>query len=597
MHLYLGSQFSLGLLFFLLMFSSYATAIINGRDAPEEKLPFFSQIYFKTNEKDNLGNDIKDDNGKVKVKWDNQCGGVLLDNNYIITAKHCVVGGDGSLEELRISYSGEPNKLFEVGKIFTPPSKYLEIINYFPNSSKYSHINYKSGDLAILYIPGISQDTPNSLAAQNNTKDKYITSMREGESGAIFGMGLTDRDGIAPRTNNIMMLDMVSVDINECSEPNGFTPRGNPYIGYKSNEAIELCARSSLKDDKYHSAYHHDSGGPLLIQNNNDYSLAGVISNTLWRDSYYPERDHNPALTLVQAGGFKHWINTITTDAWNTSVLINDMIFSDKENELLVINDVVYMYDSKIPNRKYKKIENINGSLSRAWWDDIELSDNMTFAFTPKDKWIVDSGTNALTIYDLSKKKWSSSYFHDYNELGQLIDSPMITESSLHLSTKSGEIYHAQVLNNGNIYDLKKENLPSVDGLRKIYAFSDYNGYRYYALNDSGQLLFSTHNGKWEIVSFYGVAQSFVEDANFGSRGAFLVKMNGEWYYNAGFVNTPSNEYQKPLIRLNKLDVVDSNGNRLKIQSAVLSSDNNKLYAIGDINNKQVLTVSEFSSF
>lgn len=596
MHALLRRISLIAILSFISMTSQHAIAIINGLDAPEEKLPFFSQIYFKVSEKDHIGNDMKDEHGNVKMTWDNQCGGILLYHNYILTAKHCVVAIDGSLEDIRVSYIGEPGRLFDVGKIFTPPSNYLETVNYFPNAPSAKQINYKNGDLAILYIPGINPDTAHSLAAQNNNHGKYITPMGVGENGSVFGMGLTEQDGNNSRTSNVKMLDMSTVDSDECSEPNGNTLRGNPYIGYRVNRSIELCARSKLHDDKRRSAYHHDSGGPLLLQRDNNYLLAGIISHTLWKDMYHPERDNSPVLTLAQVNSFKNWIDSIVLDSWVAKSMIISMREIYGENELLVSNNDVYIYNSTLMNRKYKKIEYVKGALSSAWWGDFELSDNKAFAFTPKDKWIVDVNDNFLSIYDLSKKQWGNNYFHNYNELSQFIDSPAITDNGIHLFTKFGTIYSAKVLDNGNIYNLQRATVPPVDGLKKLYSFFDASGNRYAALNDAGQLLFSVPRGEWINVTFSGVSSSFVEDVAFGHGGTFLVKIDSEWYYNAGFVNNANDQHQKTLIRLKKLMVVDANENELQIHSVALSPDNKKLYAIGKIKHKTMLVVSNFSS-
>ncbi|MBL0611609.1 trypsin-like serine protease [Aeromonas jandaei] len=567
-----------------------ANAIINGQDAPESELPFFSQIHFKIADNNAFSQDRKD--AYVNNSWNNQCGGILYSYNYVITAKHCIMGGNGSLEDIRVSYLGEPGRLFEVESIYTPPVNYYDTINYFPNSPDSIQINYKNGDIALLKIKGTDPTSAHSLTAQEMQGNSFITAMETGETGAIYGMGLTERDKFKPRTDTVKMLDVISVDSLECSEENGKTLKGNPYIGYQANKNYEICVRSLLQDQVNRTAYTHDSGGPLLLKHGRYYSLAGIISHSLWKDYYYPEKDLSPALTLTKVNTFKNWINNVIYDSSDRIIEIVDMRETYEERDLIAINNEVYLHNTAPNSKQYEKIDYVNGKLSRNWQDDLALTDNQLLAFTKKDKFVIDVTQNSLSTYNLINKSWGASYFHEFSELGQVIDAPTITDSGINLLTKSGSIYNAKILSNGNLFDLKRANLPPLTGLKNIYSYIDYTGYRYYALDDKGNLWLSNLTNEWRQVSFSGLTSKPIEKIAFGHEGQFCVKINKQWYYNNGFVNSPKSGGSNLLVDLKKLTIVDKHQNTLKIHSLALSNDNKKIYALGDINNKFMLTVS-----
>ncbi|WCH23582.1 hypothetical protein [Aeromonas salmonicida] len=59
----------IAILSFMSMTCQNVIAIINSLDAPEEKLLFFSQIYFKVSEKDHVSNDMKDEHGMNRPQF------------------------------------------------------------------------------------------------------------------------------------------------------------------------------------------------------------------------------------------------------------------------------------------------------------------------------------------------------------------------------------------------------------------------------------------------------------------------------------------------------------------------------------------------
>ncbi|MBW3804456.1 trypsin-like serine protease [Aeromonas jandaei] len=574
---------------FISVFSSLsmdAEAIINGVDTPELELPFFTQLYFKK----------FDGNGNL-VGWENQCGGTLIKGEYVITAKHCIFDGfhTKAVEEVEVSYAGEPGKRFKVSDVFMPPSNYREISLYFPALPDYSHVNYKKGDIAILRVPGINMEREFSLADINNGA-VYSPSIGKGLLGHIIGMGKTE-DPLAPRVKNAQMLNMTVTDIHDCSEADGITKKGNQYIGYKANNYLEFCARANSKEERLSAAYKHDSGGPFLTQNGGLRQLAGIISHGLWKDYFNKGIDKKPALTLVNARSFKNWTASVVSDDKQKNSMIIDVTLISNDNDIVAIkNDTFYIYDPLSRERILKKINTGYGKIYHDWEGNLRMASNQYVSFTSDGDFIVNLYKNGIGLYNLNDKKWGRVYYYNSSDSIRGDVEIATADKGVHLFDYSGAIYSAKIINGRDLDSLNKVNLPLIDGLKKLNVFSDSTGYRYTALSDSGSLYVSELGGnEWYQLHFDGMSPS-IDEISFGLDGAFIIRVGEEWYYNSGWVQKPtamkSNEH--PSIVLKKLIIVDEYGEELKINKLAVSTDGKKIFSIGQYNGNKVLAVSEF---
>jgi hypothetical protein len=186
------------------------------------------------------------------------CGGSILDENFILTASHCVDGQQASSMRVaagitRVSTSGTAGQLRDVSQIIMFPG-YVT-----PEQGK---------DVALLKL-----SQPLNLSDPNVTPIDPITAAEAGAgltnpgvNATVTGWGTLSSGGSSPDVLQKVTVPLISnADANSAYQPEGITitpdQLGAALLGVGGKDSCQ-----------------GDSGGPLVVQTTAGPKLAGVVS-------------------------------------------------------------------------------------------------------------------------------------------------------------------------------------------------------------------------------------------------------------------------------------------------------------------------------
>ena len=242
-------------------------AIINGTVVPKGKYPFIALI--KGNENFFLGF---------------QCTGVLIDKQYVLTAKHCTQTDNGADPQLSLAVNivnkadFDSNKI-RVEKIITPPAaKYCHTGRY--DLSECTTDTY-SPDLALLKL---EKEVTNV-----NPLPLYLNDLSLGSPQTVIaiGFGLTSNNtaGIA------YYLGLTTSSVLR---------ERNATINTKISSVSYIVDTSAGES----AVAPGDSGGPLIYKKNENIYLAGINVST--PESITPEYSNS-----IRVYMYKSWIDSV----------------------------------------------------------------------------------------------------------------------------------------------------------------------------------------------------------------------------------------------------------------------------------------------
>lgn len=219
--------------------------VTNGSNASISNYPYYSRLILTD----------------YATGYKHLCGGSILNNQYILTAAHCVDsdvidGSSTTIESLGIvinngNYSGiKLSEIKEVSKIY--------IHSGYNNSSM-------ENDIAVLKLKNPITETFNAITIPSSSDVSYyngLSTMR------VIGMGFTTNYNTSPSS-----LQQADVNFEDDTSCNSLTNSiyGTPFSASKQICALPISGADSCQGD---------SGGPLTYYDSADgkYYQAGLVS-------------------------------------------------------------------------------------------------------------------------------------------------------------------------------------------------------------------------------------------------------------------------------------------------------------------------------
>ncbi|WGW01381.1 trypsin-like serine protease [Vibrio sp. YMD68] len=212
--------------------------IINGQDANIDNFPSFASLFYK--------------NGNV-YSTRSFCGATIINQEYVLTAAHCVYDDDLMLHMIVIPNLNDELDLFTKEGIRAKEFYYLDT---FRNTSD----TLWKDDIAIIKLekPVLSMNYYNLI-------NKSETNLNSNEKYIAIGHGDTNSEG--ENGTKLKKTELSFVDNDECKNIYGSLITRN-----------HLCFEGNLLGKSRNSICDGDSGGPIYLNNGNEYIQIGIAS-------------------------------------------------------------------------------------------------------------------------------------------------------------------------------------------------------------------------------------------------------------------------------------------------------------------------------
>lgn len=233
--------------------------IVGGEDALEHSWPFLVSIRVKVN------------------KSDHHCGGTLITDQHVITAAHCLFAYFSILNKLNLNVA----QIFSLIEVRVGQNEHEKDPQYLTNDHVYSVVDFDfhenfaynewtlEHDIAILKLKrkvNLNRPEVNVVCLPNSTNYQ----LKNGENVVAIGWG-SYSDQFDYDSYYHLHLQQAVFTVKD--EEDDLCNSG--IIGKKWNKNYTICADGK---EKRKVTCFGDSGGPVMVYENNRWILIGIIS-------------------------------------------------------------------------------------------------------------------------------------------------------------------------------------------------------------------------------------------------------------------------------------------------------------------------------
>ena len=221
----------------------------------------------------------------LQVNGSHYCGGSILNNQWIITAAHCVNYSPSSYKiRTGITDLNNPSSnsgLYNVEKIIVHPN--------------YNSPSQNNNDIALIKVSGniiFNSDTqPIDMVSTNDNLYNV------GQATKVSGWGWTT-PGVSSSTNQLRMVDVPLISNETADSQLDISSPSHPPL------TTNMVATSSVGNNRQ-GACHGDSGGPLVAKTaSGNTKLIGTVS---WGVPSCTGEENSPSV-YAKVGNFLSWI-------------------------------------------------------------------------------------------------------------------------------------------------------------------------------------------------------------------------------------------------------------------------------------------------
>ena len=269
--------------FILLHFTITQGQMFGGKNADEGQFPFMVQIWLHGDH------------------WGQVCGGTIIDERWVLTARHCIVDVEGNARN-------KDNLLVVAGTIH---QVHFDEHEYFP--AKVIPFETAESDIGLLYFTDPFPVSDEEVLVDKidivGRKDPIVTT-----NCRIMGWGRQKVNDVSPlverhefqgiveqsdESERLKYDDQVKIVSGEkCENGKGsFSPELHVCVGKGSSEGLNLQG---------------DSGGPLVCEENDKDVVVGVFSDSVfhfnWENDQYTGMTMDYSKFVRMNSKFEKWI-------------------------------------------------------------------------------------------------------------------------------------------------------------------------------------------------------------------------------------------------------------------------------------------------
>ncbi|WP_231565969.1 S1 family peptidase [Vibrio sinaloensis] len=239
--------------------------IVNGSPASVSEFPTFSSLYF--------------DNGKY---YGNYCGSTVINENYILTAAHCIYGAFDQMLHTNVVLGVENKNDYLSGKFESVRAAEF----YYPDNYEHSEVSAWPNDIAIIKLARPLAGNPDYYNHLNLNVSKG--SLEKTTGYMALGHGLVN--GNVASDGQLLKTDLTFTDDSNCD----------------NTKPGQLCFDGQLAGGYKNSTCNGDSGGPVY----KDFGTGTYIQVGI--TSYGPATCGDPSFAatsvFTNVNQYQNWI-------------------------------------------------------------------------------------------------------------------------------------------------------------------------------------------------------------------------------------------------------------------------------------------------